>query len=88
MPLDDLAVWSAGFAADLVVEFVGHSDRMVEKLLRNREGQDLPGSHDALAGTLAQYFTTVTHEPLQSGVNKLYYGQVPYSLGLDSWRDG
>ncbi len=77
IPLDDLVEWLAAFGADLVIEYVGHKDPMVERLLRNRVGQEIEYSADALERALARHFETVTDEALASGTRTLYHAREP-----------
>ncbi len=79
IPVRDLVEWLAGFGANVVIEFVGHGDPMVKKLLRNRAGQNIEYSAEALELALARHFETVSHEVLQSGTRTLYYAQFPHS---------
>jgi len=74
----EFVAWLAGFGADVVVEFVGHGDPMVDKLLRNRSGQDIDYSAEALELALARHFKTTTHEALGSGSRTLYHAQSPH----------
>ena len=78
IPIADFVEWLAGFGADVVIEFVGHGDPMVDKLLRNRAGQDIEYAANALELALARHFTSVTHEPRASGARTLYYAQTPH----------
>jgi hypothetical protein len=78
IPITDFIEWVAGFGADVVIEFVGHGDPMVDKLLRNRTGQDIDYSAEALELALARHFTSVTHEALESGTRTLYYARTPH----------
>ena len=75
IPIAELIDWLAGFGADLVIEFVNHGDPMVDKLLRNRTGQDVEYSAEALEAALARSFGTVTHEELASGTRALYHAR-------------
>ncbi len=81
IPMEDLVAWLAAFGADLVVEYVGHDDPMVKKLMTNREGQSIQYSAETLELALARHFETVTHEQLQSGTRTLYYAQSPHPRG-------
>ena len=76
IPIADLIDWLAGSGADLVIEFVDHGDPMVNKLLRNRTGQDVEYSAEALEAALERSFVTVAHEELASGTRTLYHAQV------------
>ena len=75
IPIAELIDWLAGFGADLVIEFVNHGDPMVDKLLRNRTGQDVEYSAEALEAAPARSFGTVTHEELASGTRALYHAR-------------
>ena len=77
IPIADFVEWLAGLGANVVIEFVGHGDPMVDRLLRNRTGQNIEYSADALEFALARHFTSVTHEPRESGTRTLYYAQTP-----------
>ena len=70
IPIADFVEWLAGFGADVIVEFVGHGDPMVDKLLRNRTGQDIEYSAEALELALARHFMSVTHESLKRFSNR------------------
>ena len=78
IPVAELIEWLAGFGADLVIEFVGHGDPMVDKLLRNRVGQDIEFSAEAVELELARHFESVTHEVLESGTRTLYHASKPH----------
>jgi hypothetical protein len=58
-----------------VIEFVGHGDSMVKRLLRNRTGQSIEYSAEALEAALTRHFASVTQETLESGTRTLYYAQ-------------
>ena len=73
IPLDDFVAWLAQFGAEVVLEFVGREDPMVERLLRNRRDQDCDYSAAAASGALERHFSTVTHETLATGTRTLYH---------------
>ena len=75
IPLSELIAWLAGFGADLIIEFVDRRDPMVNRLLRNREGQEFEYSTSAVEAALTQCFSVVTHKTLESGTRTLYYAQ-------------
>jgi ribosomal protein L11 methylase PrmA len=75
IPVRDLVAWLAGLGSDLVIEFVGHGDPMVKRLLRNRSGQAIEYSAEALEAALADHFGVVTHEVLESGTRTMYHAQ-------------
>ena len=54
IPLDDFVAWLAQFGAEVVLEFVGRDDPMVERLLCNRRDQAFDYSI-AAAGTRTLY---------------------------------
>ena len=73
IPLDDFVAWLAQFGAELVLEFVGRADPMVERLLRNRGDQEFDYSEEAVRAALERHFGPVTHETLASGTRTLYH---------------
>lgn len=75
LPLVELIEWLAGFGAELVIEFVGRDDPMVQHLLRHRDAQDFEYSPAAMEATLARHFGTVTKETLESGTRILYHAK-------------
>ena len=75
IPIGALIEWLAGFGADLIIEFVDRGDPMVDKLLRNRTGQDVEYSSGVLEAALARCFGAVTQEALESGTRTLYYAR-------------
>lgn len=75
IPMAELVEWLAGFGAELIIEFVETSDPMVKKLLRNRGGQPIEYSAEALEHALAQHFGTTVKERLDSGTRTLYHVQ-------------
>ena len=75
IPLAEMVEWFARFGADLVIEFVGLDDPMVKRLLRNRTGQRMAYSAEALELALNEHFSSVTQETLDSGNRTLYYAQ-------------
>ena len=75
IPLDDFVAWLAQFNSEVVLEFVGPGDPMVERLLRNRRDQQLEYSDAAIIAALGRHFGAVTHETLASGTRTLYYCQ-------------
>ena len=73
IPLDDFVAWLAQFGGELVLEFVGPEDPMVERLLRNRQDQEFEYSAEAVGAALERHFGAVTHETLASGTRTLYH---------------
>ena len=75
IPLGELIAWLAGSGADLVIEFVGRADPMVERLLRHRDSQELDYSRAAIEAALRQHYASLTEETLASGTRTLYYAR-------------
>ena len=73
IPLVELVEWLAGLESDLVIEYVGHADPMVRRLLRHREGQTFDYSADALETALSRWYGSVDTETLPSGTRTLYH---------------
>ena len=73
VPLDEFVVWLAQFGAEVILEFVGRDDPMVQRLLRNRRGQEFDYSESALGTALKRHFGDVRHEALASGTRTLYH---------------
>ena len=75
IPLAELVEWLAGFGAELIIEFVGRDDSMVQHLLRHRDDQDFDYSPAAMEAALARCFGAVTKETLESGTRILYHAE-------------
>ena len=75
IPLDDFVAWLAQLGGEVVLEFVGPEDPMVERLLRNRQDQEFDYSAEAVGAALERHFAAVTHETLASGTRTLYHCQ-------------
>ena len=73
IPLDDFVAWLAQFGAEVVLEFVGRDDPMVERLLRNRRDQEFDYSEGAVRAALERHFGAVAPEALASGTRTLYH---------------
>jgi hypothetical protein len=73
IPLADLIAWLAEFGADLVIEFVGPTDPMVQRLMRNRDGQAVDYSQESFEAALDRCFDRVSHLALASGTRTLYH---------------
>ena len=73
IPLDDFVVWLAQFNAEVILEFVGRDDPMVQRLLRNRRDQEFDYSEPALGAALERHFGDVRHETLASGTRTLFH---------------
>ena len=75
VPLSELLAWFASFRADVVLEFVGPEDPMVEQLMRNRDPVDLQYTQDHFDACLAEHFVVARKESLQSGMRTLYFAR-------------
>ena len=73
IPLDDFVDWLAQFGAEVILEFVGRSDPMVERLLRNRRDQEFDYSEASVRAALERHFSAVSRETLASGTRTLYH---------------
>ena len=73
IPLDDFVAWLAQFGGEVILEFVGPEDPMVERLLRNRQDQEFEYSSAAVSAAVERHFGAVTHETLASGTRTLYH---------------
>ena len=73
VPLTDFIAWLAEFDADVVLEFVDRGDPMVERLLRNRRGQALDYSREAVEAALRSRFHVAAREALASGTRTIYH---------------
>ena len=82
VPLDDFVAWLADFGAEVVLEFVGRDDPMVERLLRNRGDQTIVYSADAVRAALARCFDVVTHETVAAGRRTLYHCRPKRDVGV------
>lgn len=75
IPLPDLIEWLAEFGADLVIEFVGPTDAMVQQLMRNRAGLAIDYSQETFEAALNRFFDRVSHHALASGTRTLYHAR-------------
>ena len=73
IPLDDFVAWLAQSGAELILEFVGRDDPMVERLLRNRRDQEFDYSPEAVRAALERHYGAVASEELASGTRTLYH---------------
>ncbi len=73
IPLDDFVDWLAHFGAEVILEFVGRDDPMVDRLLRNRRGREIDYSEAAVSAALGRSFGAVSSETLASGTRTLYH---------------
>lgn len=73
VPLDDFADWLASFGAEVVVEIVDRGDPMVERLLRNRQGQSIDYSRAAAEAALERRFRIARRAAPASGARTVYH---------------
>ena len=64
-----------GGRLDLVIEFVGPTDPMVQRLMRNRAGQAIDYSQETFEAALNRFFDRVSHHALASGTRTLYHAR-------------
>lgn len=76
LPLRELIDWFHGLGSDLVIEFVGRDDPMVQTLLRHKT--DLYTDYDPLLFErwLGEAFTIRQRLSLPNGTRTLYYAQI------------
>ena len=67
VPLSLIAEWLAELSHHVLVEFVPHTDPMVQKLLRNRENEHLPYDLDVFKSSFGKFFTLVDNAQLSNG---------------------
>ena len=75
VPLEEFVDWLAGLGAELVIEFVGRSDPMVESLLRHKEDLFTDYHQDYFEARLAARFEIVRRESLTGGTRTLYHAR-------------
>lgn len=75
IPLDELVRWLASLDADLVVEYVGKDDPMVEKLLLNKRDDYADYELEFFVFCLERSFEVVRKLRLPSGTRYLYYAR-------------
>lgn len=73
VPLDDFADWLASFGAEVIVEFVDRGDPMVERLLRNRQGQSIDYSRETAEAALEKRFRIAGRAALAAGARTVYH---------------
>ncbi|HXE79790.1 MAG TPA: class I SAM-dependent methyltransferase [Vicinamibacterales bacterium] len=73
VPLGEYIDWLAGLGGDVVIEWVGRSDPMVEALLRHKEDLFDDYDHAYFESRLASRFEVVERQALSSGTRTLYH---------------
>ena len=73
IPLADFVRWLADCGAEVVVEFVGREDPMVQRLLRNKEVVGEGYTQEAFDACLTSAFDVMATESLGSGTRTLYH---------------
>jgi SAM-dependent methyltransferase len=79
IPLDEFVDWLAALGSDLVIEFVGRTDPMVEALLRHKEDLFTDYDQDYFERCLVARFQIVRREPI--GATRTLYHAVPLAGG-------
>jgi SAM-dependent methyltransferase len=79
VPLDEFVDWLAALESDLVIEFVGRADPMVEALLRHKEDLFTDYDQDFFERRLGARFQIARREPV-GGTRTLYYA-TPFAGG-------
>jgi len=75
VPLEEFVDWLAGLGAEIVIEFVGRSDSMVEALLRHKEDLFADYDQENFERRLAARFEILRREPLTGGTRTLYHAR-------------
>lgn len=73
IPLDDWIDWLASLGGDLVLEWVGKDDPMVQKLLRNKDDRYADYSQENLERALSRHWRIAEREELAGGTRVLYH---------------
>ena len=73
VPLDEFIEWLAGLGGEVVIEFVGRADPMVEALLRHKEDLFDDYDHAYFESRLAARFEVAHRQELSSGTRTLYH---------------
>jgi SAM-dependent methyltransferase len=81
VPLDEFIGWLAELGAELVIEFVGREDSMVEALLRHKEDLFTDYEHANFETQLGARFDIIRRERLSSGTRTLYHARPRGSTG-------
>lgn len=72
IPLDEVVDWLAGLGGDLVIEWVGRSDPMVERLLLNKEDLFRDYARETFERRLEERFEVSERYELGSGTRVLF----------------
>ncbi|MDB5392483.1 MAG: hypothetical protein JWM11_8129 [Planctomycetaceae bacterium] len=75
VPLRELLSWFAEMETSLVIEFIDKNDPMVHRLLRGRRDSYTDYDQQFFEKTLAEFFTVVSSEKLESGTRILYFAE-------------
>jgi SAM-dependent methyltransferase len=75
VPLDEFVDWLAALGAELVIEFVGRRDPMVESLLRHKEDLFTDYDQDHFEARLSARFEIARRESLTGGTRTLYHAR-------------
>lgn len=75
IPMEDFIHWLADFRCDIIIEFIGKDDPMVQKLLLNKDDQYLDYSEEYFERCLSQRCRIVSRHPLPSGLRILYHAK-------------
>lgn len=73
IPLDDWIDWLASLGGDLVLEWVGKDDPMVQKLLRNKDDRYADYTQGNLERALGRHWDIAAREDLAGGTRTLYH---------------
>jgi hypothetical protein len=73
VPLPEIVDWLASFGSEVVVEFPGPGDPMVQRLLRNRGDLDFGYTRARFEAELERHFSTVAVDQLLSGQRTIYH---------------
>ena len=69
IPMREFVGWLASLGGDLVIEFVGKDDAMVQTLLRNKEDRDSDYEREPFEQALGEHFEIVRREELAGGAS-------------------
>jgi hypothetical protein len=75
VPLEEFVDWLASFGSDVLVEFVGRQDPMVQGLLRNKEDDYTDYQEAHFQRCLCEAFEVTWSERLASGLRTLHYAK-------------
>jgi hypothetical protein len=75
VPLDEFIDWLVSFDADVLIEFVGRDDPMVQKLLRNRSDNCPDYDEEKFCRRFREAFDLVRSENLDAIPRTLYFGR-------------